>query len=148
MRSAIGWSALSRDGDTDRDADRGDAETLAGRGADRGSDALADLERDVRARVAQQDDELLAAVPGRDVVLADRRDDRATDRAEHLVAGRVAVRVVEHLELVDVDHQDADRVAGATAARQERRRTRRSSGGSGGRSARRSTALASAARCE
>ena len=41
------------------------------------------------------------------------------DGPQDLVAGGVAVRVVEHLELVDVDHQDADRVAGPAALREQ-----------------------------
>ena len=67
-------------------------------------------------RVAQQDDELLAAVPGRHVVLADGPDDRGADRPQDLVADVVAVRVVEDLEPVDVDHEDADGVARPPAA--------------------------------
>ena len=62
----------------------------------------------------------------------------AADRAQDLVAGRVAVGVVEDLELVDVDHQDPDGVAGPAAAGEQRRRTRRNSAGSAGRSGHRS----------
>ena len=91
MRSSIGWSA--------RVATATPTETLTpatpsrrrSSAADRGADPLADLEGDRPARVAQQDDELLAAEPGRDVVLADGADDRPADRAQDLVAGRVAV---------------------------------------------------------
>ena len=107
------------DRDPDRDADRVDAEALEVERPDGDAHALADVERDVGRRVAQQDDELLAAVAGRHVVLADGRDDRAADRAQDLVAGRVTVRVVEDLELVDVDHQHADRVIGAPTAREQ-----------------------------
>ena len=116
MRSSIGSSALRATATPTETLTAGDAEPAQVERADRGPDALPDLERDLRARVAQQDDELLAAVAGRDVVLADGRHDRPADRAQDLVAGRVAVRVVEHLELVDVDHQDADRVARPAAA--------------------------------
>ena len=63
--------------------------------ADRRPHALADLDRHLRRRVAQQDGELLAAEAGRDVVLANGARDRAADRSEHLVAHGVAVRVVE-----------------------------------------------------
>ena len=102
----------------------------------RGAHPLADLERDRRPGIAQQHDELLAAVAGGHVVVADRADDRAADGAQDLVPGPVAVAVVERLEPVDVDHQHADRVLGPAAARQQARRTRRSSAGSGARSAR------------
>ena len=95
MRSPIGWSAWSATATPTETLTAGHAEPLQVERADRGPDALPDLEGDVRGRVAQQDDELLAAVPGRDVVLADGRHDRATDRPQDLVAGRVAVRVVE-----------------------------------------------------
>ena len=49
--------------------------------ADRLADPLPDLERHVRAGIPQEDRELLAADPGRDVLLADRGRDRAGDRA-------------------------------------------------------------------
>ena len=80
---------------------------------DRGTDAFADIEGDLRCRIAQQHDELLTTVASRHIVLPDRRDDGTADGAQDLVAGRVAVLVVEDLELVDVDHQHADRVARA-----------------------------------
>ena len=70
-------------------------------------------------RVAEQDGELLAAVAGRHVILANRADDGRRDRAQDLVADRVAVRVVEHLEPVDVDHQHADAVLGPPAPGEE-----------------------------
>jgi hypothetical protein len=81
--------------------------------------ALADLERHALGRVAQQDHELLAAVASRDVVVADRPDDRAPDRLEHDVAGGVAEAVVEELEPIDVDHEHADAVLCASALGQQ-----------------------------
>ncbi len=60
--------------------------------------------------IAEQDRELLAAEPGRDVVLADGAGDRPGNGAQHLVADRMPVGVVQQLEPVDVDHEDADRV--------------------------------------
>ncbi len=47
-------------------------------------------------------------------------DDGARDRPQDLVAGRMAVGVVEDLELVDVDHEDPDGVAGAPALGEQR----------------------------
>src|SRR6516225_3193319 len=88
---------LAGDGDTDRDADASDTELAEVERPDRGPDALPDLEGDLGRRVAEEDHELLAAVAGRHVVLADGRHDGPTDRPQHLVAGRVAERVVEAL---------------------------------------------------
>src|SRR4029079_8427314 len=76
-------------------------------------------DRYIERGVPHEDGEPLAAVAGRDVVLANGPRDRARDRPEHLVADLVAVAVVEPLEPVDVDHQDADRVLGSTATGQQ-----------------------------
>src|SRR4029079_10800430 len=103
---------LVGDRDPDRYADRGHAQPAQVERPDRRANALAHLDRDRAGRVPQQHGELLAAVTGRDVVLADGADDRAGDRPQDLVADLVAVAVVEALELVDVDHQDANGVLG------------------------------------
>ena len=71
------------------------------------------------ARVAEEDGELLAAVAGRHVVLADRPGDGLGDRAQDEVADGMPVAVVEALEVVDVDHEDAERVIGPPAAGEE-----------------------------
>ena len=107
---------------------------------------LPDLEGDGRAGIAEQDGELLAADPGRHVLIADGGGDRAGDRAQDLVADGVAVRVVEALEPVDVDHEHSERVARAAAAGKERRElvevaTVREAGQGIGRGARRDIAL-------
>ena len=118
--SSIGSSARVGDRDADRDADRRRRRAPRGRAPRRArARARRPRARRVRRRVAQQDDELLAAEARRDVVVADRRRRSRRRPREDLVADRVAVRVVERLELVDVDHQDADRVVGAPAARQQ-----------------------------
>ena len=85
----------ARDGNADRDADTRHAELAEVEGAHGAADPLADLDGHVAARVAQQDDELLAAVAGRHVVVTDRRHDRAGDRPQDLVADGMAVAVVE-----------------------------------------------------
>ena len=77
---------------------------------DRAPDALTDLDGLLGGRAPQQDRELLAAVPGRRVLGAHARRDRARDRGEHPVPGGVPVAIVEPLEVVDVDHQDAEAV--------------------------------------
>ena len=82
-------------------------------------DALADVHSHGPGRIAQQDDKLLAAVTGRDVVVAHGGDDRGADNPQHLVPDRVSVAVVEVLEPVDVDHQHADCVVGPPAAREQ-----------------------------
>ena len=64
----------------------------------------------------QQDGELLAAVAGDEVVppqFAPRQT--CGDRLEAGIAGRVAVAVVEPLEVIDVDHQEGERLAGLRA---------------------------------
>ena len=71
-----------------------------------------DLEGAAQGRVAQEDRELLAAEAGRHVVVADRPGHGAGDGAQDLVADGVAEPVVDPLEVVDVDHQDAERVVG------------------------------------
>ena len=103
---------LVRHGDPDRNADAANPVSPQVQVAHRGPDALAHFQRHTRVRVAQQDHELLPAEPGRDVVLADGRDDRPGHRPQDQVAGGVAIRVVEDLELVDIHHQDADRIPG------------------------------------
>ena len=104
----------------DRDADHGDAPPAQVERPDRLADALADLDGHGAGRVAQEDRELLAAIAGRDVVFADGRDDRPGDRPQDLVADLVPVAIVEALELVDVDHQDADGILRPATAGEER----------------------------
>ena len=49
-------------------------------------------------------------------MLAARRHERRGDLAQQPVAGLVAERVVDRLELVEVEHHEAERVAPATMA--------------------------------
>ncbi len=73
-----------------------------------------------RARVARGHDhaELLAADAADDVGLAHGLARQTRDLDEQLVAGSVAVDVVDTLEVVEVEHQDGDRVVGARGTRQ------------------------------
>ena len=64
-----------------------------------------------------QDDELVAAEAGDDVGLADMAAQPVGDRAQQQVAARMAERVVDLLELVEVDEKDGDR-AGLVESRQ------------------------------
>src|SRR5438445_1010147 len=105
---------------THRDADAWHAQPREIEPSDGRAHSLADLDRHRSRWVAQQDGELLATIARRDVVLTDRPHDRAGDRPEDLVADLMAEPVVEVLELVDVDHQDADRVLGPATPCEER----------------------------
>ena len=112
---SIGWSGRSATATPTETETAAIAEPRQVERRDALAHALADLERDRLRRVAQQDDELLAAVARRDVVVADGPDDRTADRLEDVVAGGVPESVVEDLEAVDVDHQHADHVVRAPA---------------------------------
>ena len=57
--------------------------------------------------------ELVAAVAGGDVVGADAAAQRGADAAQHLVAGQVAVLLVDLLEVVEVDQHERGRLGGA-----------------------------------
>ena len=70
--------------------------------------------------VDDQDRELVATEPRGQVALADRAPDPLCDGNQKLVAGGVAERVVDHLEVVEVEEQD-DRDAGLHAVAQVER---------------------------
>ena len=57
-------------------------------------------------RIGRQDRELIAAETSHEVAVAHRRRDPLGDRDQKRVAGRVAERVVDDLEVVEVDEQD------------------------------------------
>lgn len=57
--------------------------------------------------VGQQGHELVPAIAGKDVALAQLRLDAARHLAQHAIARVVPVAVVDHLEVVHVDHEDA-----------------------------------------
>ena len=59
-------------------------------------------------RRGHDDGKFFAAVAGHDVHLPARFAKRAGDAAEHFVAGQVAMNVVEFLEVIDVDHHQAE----------------------------------------
>ena len=73
--------------------------------ADDPAQLLGQGRRRVHVRLGQQDQELLPAVPSRDVDRADVGGQQLGDGPQDGVPGRVAVRVVEPLEVVEV-HQD------------------------------------------
>src|SRR3954452_9593702 len=70
------------------------------------ADALGGVARTLPAGLGKDDDELLAAVAAHDVDLTDLVADAVRDLHHDRVANRVAVRVVDLLEQVEVEHQD------------------------------------------
>ena len=118
-----------------RDADARRDEELVVPGADRPAhvpqDALRDdARREAVARAGQQDDELVAAEPRHDRVLllaalechdvARPHDltDQLGELAQHFVGGVVADRIVDALEVVEVDEQHRELAAVAAGARE------------------------------
>src|SRR5207302_4925351 len=78
---------------------------------DRLAQPLRYLTAALRVRARQQDHELLAAVARYEVFLARLGPKDVRDFAQNLVTRRMAVGVIVHLELVDVQHDDGDRHA-------------------------------------
>src|SRR6185436_20336001 len=119
----IGHLVTGRDADAGRTADDvRTAETVAhldrrGQGVhDAGGDLLGG---DRVGGVGDQDGELVAPHPGGRVARADGLRDAPADRDQQLVADRVPERVVDLLEVVEVDEQHAHR-AGAAPGELER----------------------------
>jgi len=70
-----------------------------------------ELDRPQARHPGGHDDELVAAVPAHDVVRAHVLPARLRQLHEDLVAGDVAVHVVDPLEAVHVDHQRGEGLA-------------------------------------
>src|SRR5262249_40504416 len=85
---------------------------------DPAADALADLEGGGLVAAGQDDQELLATVAADEVVGARRRRHAGGRLHQGGVAGRVAVGVVDELEVVEVGQHDAYGAALAAAAAQ------------------------------
>ena len=83
-----------------------------------GGDAPAEPERDALVDVLADDHELVAAEPRDRVGGAHRGGEPARERDEHRVAGRVAVEVVDALEVVDVDVEHGGARARALGVRE------------------------------
>ena len=105
----------------ERDADA--AVDLEGEAVDRvrpgdtGEEVLGLRPRDVRAGDAgQQQRELVAAEAGHGVGVADVAEEPGRDLAQQAVAARVAERVVDLFEAVEVEQQHRDRVAAGAGA--------------------------------
>ena len=101
-----------RDPDRNRDVDAPrallDHERL---GRDAPPHPLRDLAGDVQVGLRHHDDEFLAAVAARQIDATDRLADAHREFAQHVVAGVVAVAVVDRLEEVDVEHHHRQRLA-------------------------------------
>ena len=76
-------------------------------------DALRDEEGTLARRLLEEERELVTAEAAGGVLGAQHRLQPLRDQAQQLVAGRVAERVVDGLELVEVDEQDRDPLLGA-----------------------------------
>ncbi len=76
----------------------------------RAAQLLGDGDRGRRLEAGQQHGELVAAGAGQQPAVAEAVAQGGGDRLEHLVAGLVAAGVVDVLEVVDVDGQDAERL--------------------------------------
>ena len=63
----------------------------------------------VEVRLGEHDQELLAAVTSEEVVRPERLAAARRDLPQHLVAGLMAVGVVDPLEVIGVDHRDRER---------------------------------------
>ena len=105
LEQAVGVEPVVPGGDADR--------ALA---ADRVAAALGDLGGRLLVGAGEQQDELVAAVAGDLVVRPQLALQRAGDAAQQLVAGGVALGVVDALEVVEVEDHGAERVAVAAGA--------------------------------
>src|SRR6185295_8125946 len=103
---ALRGFALVQHCDADRDGDA--AEMLASRalhqflGHHGAPDVVGDRERGAQRGARKDDGEFLAAVACSDVLAFDVLLHREGDETQHLIAGEMAERVVERLEVVDV----------------------------------------------
>jgi hypothetical protein len=106
------------DGQADRRGDEARLPVEIDRGSQRGGQAFGDAQRLGLPRdVGDQDGELVTAEAGDDVLGAQRGGQAARDGLQQAVAGAVAERVVDELEVVDVDEQDRDVADSARIAR-------------------------------
>jgi hypothetical protein len=98
----------------------GELEAMYRDGCDRRSRALRDRERGLRGGVRQDQRELLAADPCRRVRAAHDAAQLRPHAAQDLVAVRVTVRVVDHLEVVEVQDHERQRLTLAAGVIQRR----------------------------
>src|SRR4029078_7613684 len=70
----------------------------------------------LQGRIRQDQDKLLAAIPAGDVVAAQVRPKETAEFAKDRVAGFVPKGIIKDLEVVDIEHDDAQRLWGARDA--------------------------------
>src|SRR5581483_9769178 len=106
----------SGEGGADRDGDAAAAAVDRGRRRrDQTPHPLGELPDLGLVRAGGDEHELLSAPAADEIGLADGAGDRTGDRAQHAVAGGVAELVVQRLEVVDVEEDEAERPAGLPA---------------------------------
>ena len=99
-----------RAADAGRHQARRQIESMRDRGLpQRALDTLADTCAPGRIRVRQQHREFFAAITRREIGAALRLGQDFGHRLQTNVAGRMPIRIVELLEMVDVDHQQRER---------------------------------------
>src|SRR5207249_1295919 len=77
-------------------------------GADDPTAPLGHLDQSREIGLREQDDELFAAIPGHDIATPHGSKEAAGNLNQDPVAGLMAVAVVDPLEVVDVDDEEAD----------------------------------------
>ena len=92
------------------------ARQLDGGRLEPGADPLGQLERAGKVGLGQDQRELLAAIASREVDVPDPRTEDLADGPQNGVARRVAVAVVDGLEVVQVQEHERERVADAVGA--------------------------------
>ena len=110
-RDELAWVRRVLGADRDPDRERHGPDGVEGRERDALRDPLGERVRDGEVAVGDDDRELLATRPADVVALTDGRAELDRELREHLVADRVAVDVVDSLEVVEVEHQERDGAA-------------------------------------
>ena len=82
--------------------------------------AAGDFARHILVDLHAHDGKLLAAVARHHIDVADLLDQHARHRLQHQVAGLEAVRIVECLEMIHVEHDQAQAAFGAGGAKDDR----------------------------
>ncbi len=100
--------------DADADVNLNDRCPDGDRCAYRFDDTVGDRTRRYLVRAREQDRELVAAEPGRQVPIAQRLDETGRDDPQNRITGIVAKTVVDRLEVVEVDEQQRERRPTAT----------------------------------
>ena len=76
----------------------------------RAPDLIGDADRGAQRRLGERDGEFLAAVARGDVLTPDDLLHRNGNEAQDLIAGEMSEPIVESLEVIDVAHQQSERL--------------------------------------